>query len=142
MPDAVIDKIARELDIGRWIMRFALYGDEAVVDHKFRKIKDAFERIAGADVRGQKCTPEEIPSLEHPGDRIQGGVPNLEWNNMTGWYGGEEGGHIGFSPVARLTGSEALPRALRCSVASSSRRRGSTTSPACWRSTRGASSTW
>jgi 4-cresol dehydrogenase (hydroxylating) len=27
---------------------------------------------------------------------------------MTGWYGGEEGGHIGFSPVARLTGSEGL----------------------------------
>jgi 4-cresol dehydrogenase (hydroxylating) flavoprotein subunit len=108
MPDAVIDKIARELDIGRWIMRFALYGDEAVVDHKFRKIKDAFERIPGADVRGQKCAPEEIPSLAHPGDRIQGGVPNLEWNNMTGWYGGEEGGHIGFSPVARLTGNEAL----------------------------------
>ncbi len=27
---------------------------------------------------------------------------------MTGWYGGEEGGHIGFSPVAPLTGDEAL----------------------------------
>ena len=27
---------------------------------------------------------------------------------MTGWYGGEEGGHIGFSPVAPLTGRDAL----------------------------------
>jgi 4-cresol dehydrogenase (hydroxylating) len=27
---------------------------------------------------------------------------------MTGWYGGEEGGHIGFSPVARMTGQDAL----------------------------------
>ena len=27
---------------------------------------------------------------------------------MTGWYGGEEGGHIGFSPVARLTGPDAV----------------------------------
>jgi 4-cresol dehydrogenase (hydroxylating) len=27
---------------------------------------------------------------------------------MTGWYGGEEGGHIGFSPVARLTGRDAV----------------------------------
>ena len=51
---------------------------------------------------------EDIPSLEHPAERIQGGVPNLEWNNMTGWYGGEEGGHIGFSPVAPLTGHDAL----------------------------------
>jgi 4-cresol dehydrogenase (hydroxylating) len=27
---------------------------------------------------------------------------------MTGWYGGEEGGHIGFSPVAASTGTEAI----------------------------------
>ena len=27
---------------------------------------------------------------------------------MTAWYGGEEGGHIGFSPVAPLTGPDAL----------------------------------
>ena len=108
IPDATIDTIARELEIGRWIMRLALWGDEAVVDHNFRKIKAAFERIPGADVRGQKCAPEDIPNLEHPGDRIQGGVPSLDWNNMTGWYGGEEGGHIGFSPVVPLTGREAV----------------------------------
>ena len=98
---------------------FALYGDEAVVDHKFEKIQEAFERIPGADVRGEKCAPEDIASLRHPGDRIVGGVPSLEWNHMTGWYGGEEGGHIGFSPVARLTGQRgaaaapAAPRARR-----------------------------
>ena len=62
-------------------MRFALYGDEAVVDHRFAKIKAAFERIEGAEVWGTKCAPEDIPSLEHPAERIQGGVPNLEWNN-------------------------------------------------------------
>jgi len=108
IPDPILDHIARELEIGRWMMRFALYGDEAVVDHKYRKIKEAFEQISGAEVWGKKHTPEEIPSLEHPGDRIQGGVPSLDWNYMTGWYGGEEGGHIGFSPVAPLTGAEAI----------------------------------
>jgi 4-cresol dehydrogenase (hydroxylating) flavoprotein subunit len=108
IPDDVIDKIARELEIGRWTMRFALYGDEAVVDYRFGKIKEAFERIEGAEVWGAKHAPEDIPNLEHPAERIQGGVPNLEWNNMTGWYGGEEGGHIGFSPVAPMTGRDAL----------------------------------
>ena len=49
-----------------------------------------------------------MPDLEHPAERIQGGVPNLDWNHMTGWYGGEEGGHIGFSPVAPLTGRDAI----------------------------------
>ena len=114
IPDDVIDKMARELEIGRWCMRFALYGDEAVVDHRFAKIKAAFERIEGAEVWGTKCAPEDIPSLEHPAERIQGGVPNLEWNNMTGWYGGEEGGHIGFSPVAPMTGRDAPRRCATC----------------------------
>jgi 4-cresol dehydrogenase (hydroxylating) len=108
IPDPIIDKMARELEIGRWCMRFALYGDEAVVDHRYRKIKDAFERIDGAEVWGTKCAPEDIPNLEHPAERIQGGVPNLEWNAMTGWYGGEEGGHIGFSPVAPTTARDGL----------------------------------
>lgn len=108
IPDPVIDTMARELEIGRWMMRFALYGDESVVDIRFRKIKEAFERIPGAEVWGQKHTPDEIPGLEHPFEQVQGGFPNLGINQMTGWYGGEEGGHIGFSPVAPLTGREAV----------------------------------
>ena len=67
IPDEVIDRMARELDIGRWMMRFALYGDEAVVDHRFAKIKEAFERIPGADVYGAKCAPEDIPQPRAPG---------------------------------------------------------------------------
>jgi 4-cresol dehydrogenase (hydroxylating) len=115
IPDDVIDRMARELDVGRWIVRFALYGDEAVVDHRFAKIQEAFGRIPAADLRGTKYAPEDIPNIPDPGERVQGGVPNLDLNAMTGWYGGEKGGHIGFSPVARLTGSDgrALTELLR-----------------------------
>jgi 4-cresol dehydrogenase (hydroxylating) len=109
IPDSVIDTIARELELGRWIMRFALYGDEPVVDHRFAKIKQAFEQIPGAEVWGAKHAPGEVAKLEHPADLIQAGVPNLGWNTMTAWYGGEEGGHIGFSPVAPLTSRDAIP---------------------------------
>ena len=108
IPDPVIDRIARELEIGRWIIRSALWGDEVVVDHRFAKIKAAFEQIPGAEVWGTKHDPETAATLEHPADLIQAGVPNLGWNNMTAWYGGEEGGHIGFSPIAPLTGGDAL----------------------------------
>ena len=108
LPDPVIDTIARELEIGRWIMRFALYGDEAVVDHRFAKIKAAFAEIPGAEVWGAKCDPDRVASLEHPGERVGAGVPSLDINRMTAWYGGEEGGHIGFSPVAPLTGRDAM----------------------------------
>jgi 4-cresol dehydrogenase (hydroxylating) len=48
MPESAIDRMARELEVGRWIMRFALYGDEAICDHRFAKIKRAFETIEGA----------------------------------------------------------------------------------------------
>ncbi len=108
IPDHIVDKMARELEVGRWMMRFALYDDEAVVDHKFAKIKAAFASIEGAEVWGTKVDPKDIPSLEHPAERIQGGVPNLDWNAMTAWYGGEEGGHIGFSPIAPMVGSESI----------------------------------
>jgi 4-cresol dehydrogenase (hydroxylating) len=121
MPEDVVDHMAKELDIGRWLMRFALYGDEAVVDHRFAKVKAAFEAIPGVEVWGTKCAPEDMENLEHPFDRVQAGVPNLDINQMTGWYGGEEGGHIGFSPVGRLTGKDAS----RCATSSAgwSRRR-------------------
>jgi 4-cresol dehydrogenase (hydroxylating) len=108
IPEDMLDKMARELEIGRWLMRFALYGDEAVVDHRFEKIKRAFGRIPGAEVWGAKHAPEDIPSLENPVERVQGGVPNMDLNAMTAWYGGEEGGHIGFSPAAPLTGHDAI----------------------------------
>jgi 4-cresol dehydrogenase (hydroxylating) len=39
IPDPVIDKMGRELEIGRWMMRFGLHGDEAMVDLRFKKIK-------------------------------------------------------------------------------------------------------
>jgi 4-cresol dehydrogenase (hydroxylating) len=100
--------MASELEIGRWLMRFGLYGDEAVVDIRFRKIKEVFERIPGADVWGTKYAPEQFPHIENPNERVQAGVPNLDLNQMTGWYGGEHGGHIGFSPVSPLTGRDAL----------------------------------
>src|SRR5439155_6472425 len=52
LPDATIDRIAKELNLGRWLVRAALWGDEAVGDHDFRKITAAFEQIPGATVEG------------------------------------------------------------------------------------------
>ena len=102
IPQDVLDRMGEEMGFGRWIMRFALYGDEAVVDHRYAKVKDAFESaIPGAAVWGAKYTPDQIAGIEDPSERVQGGVPSLDLNAMTGWYGGEQGGHIGFSPSCR-----------------------------------------
>jgi 4-cresol dehydrogenase (hydroxylating) flavoprotein subunit len=107
IPDDVLDKIARELEFGRWMMRFALHEDEAVADLKFDKIKRAFERIEGAEVWGTKCAPEDAAALENPHERVQAGVPSLDLNEMAAWDGGQSGGHVGFSPVAPMTGADA-----------------------------------
>jgi 4-cresol dehydrogenase (hydroxylating) len=108
IPEPVIDRIAREMDIGRWIMRFAIYGDEGIVDLKFRKVKAAFERIEGAEVWGTKYAPDEYDRITHPAELVEIGIPNLDINTMTGWYGGEEGGHVAFSPAAPMTGESAV----------------------------------
>jgi 4-cresol dehydrogenase (hydroxylating) len=109
IPEHVIEQVARELEVGRWMMRAALYGDDAVVEHRFAKVKAAFEQIPGVEVWGTKTTPAEAANLPHPAERVQGGVPDLEMNLMTGWYGGEaSGGHVGFSPVAPLTGRDGI----------------------------------
>ena len=59
---------------------------------------------------GTKTTPADAPNLGHPAERVQGGVPDLEMNFMTGWYWEAEVRAVtfGFSPVAPMTGKDAL----------------------------------
>jgi 4-cresol dehydrogenase (hydroxylating) len=107
MPEEVIDKVAKELGLGRWMMRFALYGDEAVVDYNFAKLKQRFESIPTVSVFGEKHGPDEWETLPNPHERVQIGVPGLDLYKMAGWSGGEEGGHVDFSPVIPLTAQHA-----------------------------------
>ena len=106
-PDPIIDQIARDLGIGRWSMSMALWDDDAIADHKLAKIKAAFEQIPGVEVRYSKHAPQDIPKLENHSERVLGGVPAMEWNNMLRWYGTDAGAHLGNGLVAPLIGSEA-----------------------------------
>ena len=107
IPDAIIEKIGRELEIGRWMMRFALYGDEVVVDYNFGRLKERFLRIPGVDLWGDKHGASEWETLPNPHERVQIGVPSLDLYKMAGWSGGAEGGHVDFSPVIPLTAQHA-----------------------------------
>ncbi len=107
IPEEVIDRIAKELGLGRWMMRFALYGDEAVVDHNFAKLKKRFESIPSVSVFGEKHGADAWETLPNPHERVQIGVPSLDLYKMAGWSGGDEGGHVDFSPVIPLTASHA-----------------------------------
>jgi 4-cresol dehydrogenase (hydroxylating) len=107
IPEPVIDTIAKELGLGRWTMRFALYGDEAVVDHNFAKLKARFEQIPTVGIVGEKHTADKWETLPNPHERVQIGVPSLDLYKMAGWSGGDEGGHVDFSPVIPLTAKAA-----------------------------------
>lgn len=107
MPEEIINKIATDLGLGRWMMRFALYGDEAVVDHNYAKLKKRFEQIPSLGIIGQKYGADEWENLPNPHERVQIGVPSLDLYKMAGWSGGDEGGHVDFSPVIPLTAEHA-----------------------------------
>ena len=92
LPEEAIERICSELGFGRWTMRFAIHGDEAIVDHKFAKVQEAFGRIEGATVVGTKYAGSDVHTIENA-ERVQAGIPNLELVQMGKWYGGESGGH-------------------------------------------------
>jgi len=108
IPEPMIDQIAKKLEIGRWMFRTGLYGHEAQVDMQYARIKEAIETIPGAEVWATKCSFDEIPKLENLAEQVVGGVPNLEWLHMIGWYSENAGGHVDFSSVIPLLGREVL----------------------------------
>src|SRR5207253_546171 len=48
IPDEVVDRIAAAPGLGRWVMRFALYGDAAIVARQRAIVEVAFGTIPGA----------------------------------------------------------------------------------------------
>jgi 4-cresol dehydrogenase (hydroxylating) len=106
LPEAVLDDMAKKLGVGRWNMRFALYGNETVVDAQYKLVQAAFAKLPGTTLGGRKYAGAAMEDNVPPQDRIQAGIPGLDILNMVAWYGGEEGGHIDFSPIAALKGKE------------------------------------
>ncbi len=106
VPEEVLDRIAATPGFGRWVMRFALYGDAPVVAHNRAKIEKAFSAIPGGSVMFETFDGRNLPELENPHHRVQAGIPSMALDQMTRWYGGEEGGHIGFSCAMPIAGND------------------------------------
>jgi len=97
IPEQVIDWIAQTPGFGRWVMRFSVQGDAPVVAHNRAKIEKAFATIPGATVLFDEYDGLNLPEMHNPHHVLQAGIPSMALEQMTRWYGGEEGGHIGFS---------------------------------------------
>lgn len=106
IPEEVIDKIAATPGFGRWVMRFALYGDEKIVERQREIVQDALGTIPGATIDFAKFDGRNLPEFDNPHQRVQAGIPSMDLDRMTRWYGGEKGGHIGFSSAVPITGRD------------------------------------
>jgi 4-cresol dehydrogenase (hydroxylating) flavoprotein subunit len=111
LPDEVLTRMTEQLGVGRWNMRFALYGHEAVVDTQFKLVQRALAKVPGATVGGRKYAGAAMAETVPSQDRVQAGIPGLDILEMVKWYGAEEGGHLDFSPVVRLTGRDLMAQA-------------------------------
>ncbi len=107
VPDEVVERARTERGFGWWNMRFALYGRETLVDAQLAITEEAFSHIPGARVSARRYAGDSASDAIEPMDYSQAGIPSLDLLEAVKWRGGEEGGHLGFSPVAPLTGQDA-----------------------------------
>lgn len=94
--------------LGAWVMRFALYGDEKIVERQREIVLDALGTIPGAQLNFSKYDGNNLPAFKNPHERVQAGIPSMDLDQMTRWYGGEKGGHIGFSCAMPITGRDGI----------------------------------
>lgn len=106
MPDSAIETMTRKLGIGRWNLRFCLYGPEALVKARRDVIHQRFSAIAEADLIESPYTLANVEP-KGGGDRSQVGIPNLDAFNLLNWRGGS-GAHVDFSPVCAPLGRDAV----------------------------------
>ena len=103
MPEAIFPAIQEKLNLGRWNTSFGLFGDDVVVKHSWRKIKQACEQLPGVTFVERTYHPGD--EILHPRDQSQAGIPSLNEFGLVNWMGA--GGHIDFSPVGPCTGKHA-----------------------------------
>lgn len=122
VPEEIVLETARSLGIGRWNMRFALYGTELAVRARFRRIQAALLQIPGAVVSSQTYAGHQVhDTARDQNSQVQAGIPSLDLMKALDWYSGPGGGHLDFSVVSPLRGepTEAVHRMIDARLAGS-----------------------
>ncbi|KAJ3461110.1 hypothetical protein MRS44_011977 [Fusarium solani] len=100
-----LDKIAKDLGIGRWNFYGALYGPKEARDIQWKAIKEAFMKIPGA----KYYFPEDVPkdAVLHMRHDTLRGIPNTYELGWLNWLS-KTPGYFGFSPISPATGHDAV----------------------------------
>jgi 4-cresol dehydrogenase (hydroxylating) len=101
-PQAVIDRIKKDKNLGAWNVYAALYGTQEQVDVNWKIIT----QVVQASGKGQLITEEDAGGTQPFKYRaeLMSGVPNLQEFGLYNWRGG--GGSMWFAPVSQARGSE------------------------------------
>lgn len=104
LTDGELDKIAADMNLGRWNFYGALYGPQPVIDGMWKVVKASFTKISGAKL----YFPEEMPDNKALQIRnlTQQGIPSLDELKWVDWM--PNGAHLFFSPIAKMSGNDAV----------------------------------
>jgi 4-cresol dehydrogenase (hydroxylating) len=105
VPDSALRRIMADQEIGMWNFYGALYGPPPVMDTLWTIIRDSFAPVPGVKFYFPQDRRHENDVLKHRAQTMRG-IPRMTEYSFVNWVGG--GGHIGFSPVSPIKGSEAL----------------------------------
>lgn len=105
LPESALRRIMADQDIGMWNFYGALYGPPPIMDTLWTIIRDSFASIPGVKFYFPEDRRHANDVLKHRAQTMRG-IPRMTEYSFVNWVGG--GGHIGFSPVSPIKGSEAL----------------------------------
>ncbi|KAJ5740531.1 vanillyl-alcohol oxidase [Penicillium malachiteum] len=105
VPSNIIHDAAKKLSHGdcSWLYYGMAYGPPEIRKYKLDIIDKEFMKIPGA----QRINPSTLPKDDYfwVRDKIASGVPEIEELRWVNWH--PNGGHIAFSPVSPVRGSDA-----------------------------------
>jgi 4-cresol dehydrogenase (hydroxylating) len=108
VPEAVVQEVMAKLGVGRWTLFFGLYGSEEMVEARLATVRRAFSVIPGAEALASTYPGDAAEEDVAPFHRTRAGIPGMYSLQLIDWRGGPgKGGHVGFSPVAPLSGEHA-----------------------------------
>jgi len=106
IPDSILEKMMRELNIGWWNMSFALYGSPEITAAQLKAVRTAFDTVPEAQVTARIVDQAALSSPQRGGGGARAGVPSLGGFALPEWRGGAAS-HVDFSPVLPAHGADA-----------------------------------
>jgi 4-cresol dehydrogenase (hydroxylating) len=105
VPEEVVQRLATDLGLGRWNVKCALYGSDALLDLKEERLRKAVEALPGGRLVANRYDGTASAEEVAPADHFAAGIPGMLLAGGVRWRAnGPTGAHIGLCPVSPLTG--------------------------------------